>query len=112
MPESEAVEHFKKMLAEVKHTNGTNSRNAGTDWRCRNFFTEYGDELLSVLADAARVDGLRKLAGYVENGTDTTVHLFQDDATKDWMVRVGKRWPDHGGSLREAIDAAIAKDNE
>lgn len=61
-----------------------------------------------LVTDADRIDGLRKLAGYVENGSDTTVSIFQYDATKSWMVRVGKSWPSHGSSLREDIDAALA----
>ena len=76
---------------------------------------DYEARIRSALAEAPagvgdddRIDGLRKLAGYVENGSDTTVSIFQDDATKSWMVRVGKAWPSHGSSLREAIDAAIA----
>lgn len=34
---------------------------------------------------------LRQLCGYVENGTDTVVSVFQDDATKSWTVKVGKQ---------------------
>ncbi|QIG76532.1 hypothetical protein EVC27_007 [Rhizobium phage RHph_I1_6] len=32
---------------------------------------------------------LRILCGYVENGSDTAVKVYQDDATKEWIVRVG-----------------------
>lgn len=32
---------------------------------------------------------LQRMAGYVENGTDETVTIYQDDATKTWHVKVG-----------------------
>lgn len=48
---------------------------------------------------------LRTLAGFVQDGSDTTVKLFQDDATMEWTVRAGKRsW--HGTSLLSAISQA------
>lgn len=49
--QAHAIEHFKKTLEEVKRTNSTNTRNAGTDWRCRDFFTEYGDQILALLTE-------------------------------------------------------------
>jgi hypothetical protein len=30
---------------------------------------------------------LRKLTGYVENGSSDIVTIFQDDATKDWFAK-------------------------
>lgn len=52
---------------------------------------------------------LRELLGYVENGTDTTVALFQDDATHNYIVKIGhikngKHY--YGDSLELAIEAA------
>ncbi len=57
--------------------------------------------------DKSRLTGLRKLAGYVEDGSSETITIRQDDATNAWIVRVGKQWW-HGASFRAAIDAAIA----
>ena len=54
----------------------------------------------------SRLEGLRKLAGYVENGTETTITIGQDDATRDWLVKVGNRLY-HGPSFYEALDSAI-----
>lgn len=53
------------------------------------------------------------LCGYVENGGGEPISICQDDATREWSVRVGfvqpintSRW--YGGSsMAEAIDAAI-----
>jgi hypothetical protein len=42
-------EAAKRMVDEVKRTNETNTRNAGTDWRARDFFTEHGDALVQLL---------------------------------------------------------------
>lgn len=57
----------------------------------------------------ARLDGLRELCGAVENGSDTTVTLFQDDATRDWMLRVGKGHAEYASSFGAVIDKAVAK---
>lgn len=49
---------------------------------------------------------LRQLCGYVENGTDTTLKIYQDDATREWFVGVGlKRY--HGATMEEAFEAAF-----
>lgn len=62
--------------------------------------------------DTQLIDGLKRLCGYVENGTDRSVTIFQDDATREWMVRVGKQWPSHGNSMRQALEAAIQEFGE
>lgn len=60
--------------------------------------------------DTARIDGLRNLCGYVENGSASHITISLDDATKEFTIHVGpsaaKRWS-HGEGFREAIDAAI-----
>lgn len=56
---------------------------------------------------AEAFDMLRGLAGYVEDGSDTPVHLFQDDATKSWHVRAGSIH-EYGPDLMSAISAAAA----
>lgn len=50
---------------------------------------------------------LRKLCGYLANSSETTVTISQDDATKDFIVRVGNRLY-HGPSMTQAFDAAFA----
>lgn len=52
---------------------------------------------------------LRKLMGYVENGSDTTVRLWQDDATRTFHVLVGNRnyW---GNSLLDALEKVPQED--
>lgn len=54
-----------------------------------------------------RMAALRRMCGYVENGSDTTIKIFQDDATKEWFVKVGSR-EYHGPSMISAFDAAVA----
>jgi hypothetical protein len=58
---------------------------------------------------AVLLDGIRVLCGYVENGTDSVVKIFQDDATKGWCVRVGKR--DYHGASFESVIAEAVEDN-
>lgn len=60
-------------------------------------------EILRVAAD--RLQALRALMGYVQNGTHETVKLYQDDATMSFYVHVGKQYG-YGDSLGEAIDDA------
>lgn len=50
---------------------------------------------------------LRAIVGYVQNASDVTVTIFQDDATRTYHISVGKRryW---GDSFEEAIDNAYA----
>lgn len=75
----------------------------------RSLAAQPGDTV-SADGDKQRIDGIRKLAGYVEDGSDTTVQIFQDDATRSWLIKAGKdSW--HGSSLRDAIDAALNKSN-
>ncbi len=52
---------------------------------------------------------IRKACGYIENGTAQTVHIFQDDATKTWLMTAGN-WPKHHmeayseyGNMEDAI---------
>lgn len=67
-----------------------------------------------VRRDADAMRKLRQLMGYVENSSETTVKLFQDDATKTYVVKVGveskfSKAPRsyYGTSLNAAIQAAI-----
>ena len=48
---------------------------------------EMAQELLEARQLAQDMKCLRKLMGYVENGSDQTVELFQDDATRDFLLR-------------------------
>lgn len=61
-------------------------------------------------SDAPFVNRLRILCGYIENATDTVVRVFQDDATREWVVRIGNdaanKWY-HGRSLEQAFEAAF-----
>lgn len=72
-------------------------------------------ELEEVHQKAAAFDTLRRLCGYVENGTDVTVRICQDDATKTWIVGLGHpasglKWC--GECLRTALAKAGAANPE
>lgn len=56
--------------------------------------------------DSTLLKGLRKLLGYVQNGSSTTVTLSQDDATSDYCVTVGKKTY-YASSFNGAIQDAI-----
>lgn len=62
-------------------------------------------------AGDVRLRGLRELCGYVENGSDTVVKIFQDDATKDWLIKAGSGANEHrwiASSFNGVIDAMMA----
>lgn len=46
---------------------------------------------------------LKKLAGYTRNGTQTTIKLFQDDATHSCWIEVGEK-SHYGYTFEEALD--------
>jgi hypothetical protein len=53
-----------------------------------------------------RLAGLRKLCGYVENGSSNVVTICQDDATRAWVIRTSNNLYD-GDTFEQAIDNAI-----
>lgn len=62
--------------------------------------------------DAAPLKKLERLMGYVQNGTDGIVSLFQDDATMDYGIshrapgKTTNDWTAYGKSLTGAINKA------
>lgn len=54
---------------------------------------------------------LRILCGYIENASDTSVRVCQDDATRDWIVAIGTgssiKRSYHGTSMEEAFEQAF-----
>jgi hypothetical protein len=62
--------------------------------------------LVKADVNAKRFKALRDLCGFVENGTDGVVTVFQDDATREWVVKVGKKGY-YGPTMPHALDAAI-----
>ena len=67
---------------------------------------EMAVELIAARKATQTLNNLRELMGYVQNGSETKVSLFQDDATMDFMLRVGKKtyW---GNYLEQVIDKAF-----
>lgn len=63
-----------------------------------------GNEFLHPMALLA---GIRCLMGYVGDGSNETVTLFQDDATRDYFIKVGAK-SYHGSTLSEAVKKAVA----
>ncbi len=67
-------------------------------------------ELTTSVRDTELLNGLVDLMGYIQNGSDTIVKVFQDDATRTYHVRIGNTslastyW---GNTFREALEKAI-----
>ena len=79
------------------------------------FLKEMAKELLTARQLAQDMKCLRKLMGYVENGSEQTVVLFQDDATRDFFVKTGAYRKENsywGHSLHEAIQKAFEAEGE
>lgn len=57
---------------------------------------------------ASACEAIRELMGFVQNSSETTVRLSQDDATRSFLVAVGDSNPRtyFGDSLFEAVEAA------
>lgn len=67
-------------------------------------------EMRRALEDAARWRKFRNVVGYVENGSDASVTLFQDDATKSWHLRVNNSTysrKEFHGTLDEVLNEAF-----
>jgi len=64
------------------------------------------DKIGKLVQDGERWRKLVRCCGYIQDGSDTTVSLFQDDATKTCFVKVGSQsfFGSDGGSFEEAID--------
>ena len=67
---------------------------------------EFAVEIQNLRRKVKTLNYLKELMGYVQNGSDETVYLFQDDATMDYILRVGKKtyW---GFSLENVIEKAF-----
>jgi hypothetical protein len=63
---------------------------------------------------SARLSALMELCGYVQNGSDQVVSIYQDDATYNWFVSVGNSGKRYwfGSTFYEAIDAAMQAEKE
>jgi hypothetical protein len=53
--------------------------------------------------DASMYRILVKLCGSTADGSDTTVNIFQDDATRTWILRIGSTRTFHGRTLAAAL---------
>lgn len=77
----------------------------------RGRIAELEEQIAKLKPDAERLKEIRRMCGYVEDGSDTTVSIFQDDATREWSVRLGPAMKPtgyyHANSFTGAIDAAI-----
>lgn len=61
-----------------------------------------------VMRDAKRLNDLRELCGFVEDGSSDVLTIFQDDATRDWSLRLGKTYLVHSGiNFKQTIDEAV-----
>jgi hypothetical protein len=57
-------------------------------------------------ADAARWRALKEMSGYYQDGSQTTVKLYQDDALRSCFIEAGgKTYGTDGSSFDSAIDS-------
>lgn len=73
------------------------------------------EDINTLRRKAAAFDMLTELMGYVQNGTDGIISLFQDDATLSYWVshrtagKLNPDWQEHGRSFEQAIKTAFEK---
>jgi exonuclease VII small subunit len=70
-------------------------------------------ELRAVKAEQ-RLKTIRNLCGYVEDGTNASVHIGQDDATKTWSICYSRQyksiaWADTFEQMLDKAGEALAK---
>lgn len=67
-------------------------------------------------AEPTIIQKLHGLIGYVQNGTDTVIRIYQDDATKMYSIVAGynsfTKWEVTAASLEAAIDKAYKEYGE
>jgi len=74
---------------------------------------ETHDKVMKVHGDAELLNNLRRVCGYVENGSSEAVTICQDDATNDWGVSVGytglggRKRHYHARSFHQALRLAV-----
>jgi hypothetical protein len=62
--------------------------------------------------DAVRWRKLRAQCGYWQNGSDTTVTLSQDDATRSCFIKVGKQtYGTDGSTIEGLVDQHFKEDD-
>lgn len=60
------------------------------------------------------VDGIRNAIGFVENGSDTVLKIFQDDATRTFHAKAGSKeiWSNSFGELMDRIADGVLDNGE
>lgn len=58
------------------------------------------------MEDYITLNDINRLCGFVQNGSNEVLKIYQDEATRTWHVSRGNRayW---GDSLRQALDNAL-----
>ena len=59
----------------------------------------------------ARLTGIQRMCGHVAGATDATFKIFEDDATREWCITIGKSHY-HAISFMGVIDKAILGEME
>ena len=67
------------------------------------------EDLVTLRRKAELFDMIRNLMGYVENSSDVTLKLSQDDATMNYIVTGGSSGWEWGYSFEESIRKAFEK---
>lgn len=76
---------------------------------------DFEQDIMAKVRDLESWKILRDLLGHVQDGSAEPVTISQDDATKNWHVRVGSGMPYkvfYGSSLEEALRQAVTKTPE
>jgi hypothetical protein len=63
--------------------------------------------ILTAIDNSRRLMALQEACGYYQNGTQETIKIYQDDATREVFISSGKKTLATGSSLMSALSALI-----
>ena len=76
---------------------------------------EFAVEIQNLRRQVKTLNHLEQLMGYIQNGSDETVSLFQDDATMSFIIKTKTYTKENsywGRSLHEAIQKAFEAEGD
>ena len=65
--------------------------------------------LLKAVDNSNRLEALEEACGYLENGTQESVLIFADDATREWFIRRSGKVIAAGKSFMGALEDLLEK---
>lgn len=98
----ELIRSLDMMLTEIEHTETTNTRNLGTDYKARRFFVELGAELRDALLKA-----LTPTHRHLKRGSEYVLIGYGKMQAEDWHDPSKANFTDDHGPSVDMAEVAI-----